>query len=132
MIKALINQPLLLANTIIEGVLGLWVLILPNSIQGLAELSIPTSLIQVCGLLALSVAFFSLLGCIYIDKSKEQKMMKTFVYSCLAIFHSALTIGLFYGAISGDINYIGVIIHLPLAVLFIFGWFKLSKPRSAQ
>ncbi len=132
MIKTLTKQPLLLANTIIEGFLGVWVITLPGTIRSLAELSIPNSLIQVCGLLALSVASFSALGAIYIAKSSDHKALKAFVYLCLSIFHSALTVGLFYGAISGDINYIGVIIHLPLAILFIIGSFKLAKPKSAQ
>lgn len=132
MIKSLTKQPLLLANTIIEGFLGIWVITLPGNIRSLAELSIPNSLIQVCGLLALSVASFSVLGAIYIVKSSDYKTLKAFIYLCLSIFHTALTIGLFYGAISGDINYIGVIIHLPLALLFIIGWLKLAKPKSAQ
>lgn len=132
MIKTLTKQPLLLTNTIIEGFLGIWVITLPDTIRNLADLSIPNSLIQVCGLLALSVASLSALGAIYIAKSRDHQEFKSFVYLCLSIFHSALTIGLFYGAISGDINYIGVIIHLPLAILFTIGAVSISRQPTAR
>ena len=131
-VKAILGQPLLLVNSIIEGVLGIWMILAPSTIQTIGSVEIPAKLIQTCGLLALSVAFFSKIGAIYISKSKDQESMKAFIYCCLAVFNSALAIGLFYFATSGDINYLGTIIHLPLALVFIYAWIKIPKQRSAQ
>lgn len=125
--KAIYSQPLLLINSTVEGILGLWMMIAPSSIQTLGSVEIPFALIQTCGLLALSVAAFSKLGAIYIYRSKDPRTVKLLVYSSLAIFHSALTIGLVYAAILGDINYLGAIIHLPLAVAFIVSNLTLNK-----
>jgi hypothetical protein len=107
-------------------------IIAPSSIQTLGSVEIPPALIQTCGLLALSVSAFSKQGAIYADKSKDPYSIRLLVYSSLAIFHLAITVGLSYAAIQGSINYFGPAIHLPLALLFIFAWLMLPKQQSAQ
>lgn len=131
-LKYLINEPLLLLNTTVEALGGLTMVIAPNVIKDLGSVGIAPALIQTCGLLAISVAFYSWLGAKYISKSKDPTLIRSLLYASLAVFHTAITLGLFYAVVQGEINYFGVILHLPLAVLFIVSWFMLAKSKAAQ
>lgn len=131
-VKSIYSQPLLLINSVIEGILGLWMILAPASMQTLGSVEIPLTLIQTCGLLALTVAAFSKLGAIYIAGSKDKKTTKIFVCTNLAIFNSALAVGLLYSAIHGDINFLGALIHLPLAIAFAISAISSSRQQSAQ
>ena len=131
-LKNLTKEPLLLLNTLVEGIGGIAMVLTPNLIKNWGSVEIAPALIQTCGLLALSVAFYSYLGAEYIGKSKDPTLIRSLLYASLAVFHSAITIGLFYAVVQGEINYFGVILHLPLAVLFIVSWFMLAKSKAAQ
>lgn len=131
MLGKIISQPLLLVNFLVEGVLGISMVLYPSLIQNLGGVNIPDILLRTCGVLALSVAFFSVLAIFFIDSQKDKKDSKAFVYSSLLIFNLALTIGLLYAAVVGEITYLGTIVHLPLAVGFalaiIFNSYKTSQ-----
>jgi hypothetical protein len=103
----------------------------PSLIQSLGGVNIPDILLRTCGVLALSVAFFSVSAILFIDSQKDKKASKAFVYSSLLIFNLALTSGLLYAAVVGEITYLGTIVHLPLAVGFalaiIFNSYKTSQ-----
>lgn len=131
MLGKIISQPLLLVNFLVEGVLGISMVLYPSLIQNLGGVNIPDILLRTCGVLALSVAFFSVSAIFFIDSQKDKKDSKAFVYSSLLIFNLALTIGLLYAAVVGEITYLGTIVHLPLAVGFalaiIFNSYKTSQ-----
>jgi hypothetical protein len=131
MLGKIISQPLLLVNFLVEGVLGISMVLYPSLIQSLGGVNIPDILLRTCGVLALSVAFFSVSAIFFIDSQKDKKASKAFVYSSLLIFNLALTSGLLYAAVVGEITYLGTIIHLPLAVGFalaiIFNSYKTSQ-----
>lgn len=103
----------------------------PSLIQNLGGVNISDILLRTCGVLALSVAFFSVSAIFFIDSQKDKKASKAFVYSSLLIFNLALTIGLLYAAVVGEITYLGTIVHMPLAVGFalaiIFNSYKTSQ-----
>lgn len=120
MLGKIISQPLLLVNFLVEGVLGISMVLYPSLIQNLGGVNIPDILLRTCGVLALSVAFFSISAIFFIDSQKDKNSSKTFVYSSLLIFNLALTFGLLYAAVVGEITYLGAIVHLPLAVGFAF------------
>jgi|LakMenEpi03Aug12_release.lakeMendotaPanAssembly.Ray.scaffolds.fasta_scaffold89346_5 hypothetical protein len=131
MLGKIISQPLLLVNFLVEGVLGISMVLYPSLIQSLGGVNIPDILLRTCGVLALSVAFFSVSAIFFIDSQKDKKASKAFVYSSLLIFNLALTSGLLYAAVVGEITYLGTIVHLPLAVGFalaiIFNSYKTSQ-----
>jgi hypothetical protein len=131
MLGKIISQPLLLVNFLVEGVLGISMVLYPSLIQNLGGVNIPDILLRTCGVLALSVAFFSVSAIFFIDSQKDKKASKAFVYSSLLIFNLALTSGLLYAAVVGEITYLGTIVHLPLAVGFalaiIFNSYKTSQ-----
>jgi hypothetical protein len=131
MLGKIISQPLLLVNFLVEGVLGISMVLYPSLIQSLGGVNIPDILLRTCGVLALSVAFFSVSAILFIDSQKDKKASKAFVYSSLLIFNLALTSGLLYAAVVGEITYLGTIVHLPLAVGFalaiIFNSYKTSQ-----
>ena len=131
MLKKIISQPLLTANFLIEACLGISMIIYPSFIKDLGGVNIPDVLLRTCGVLALSVAFFSVSAIFFIDSQKDKKPSKTFVYSSLLVFNLALTIGLLYAAAVGEITYLGTIVHLPLAVGFalaiIFNSYKTNQ-----
>ncbi|GDX63050.1 hypothetical protein LBMAG34_5840 [Candidatus Saccharibacteria bacterium] len=131
MLGKIISQPLLLVNFLVEGVLGISMVLYPSLIQNLGGVNIPDILLRTCGVLALSVAFFSVSAIFFIDSQKDKKASKAFVYSSLLIFNLALTSGLLYAAAVGEITYLGTIVHLPLAVGFalamIFNSYKTSQ-----
>ena len=131
MLGKIISQPLLLVNFLVEGVLGISMIFYPSLIQNLGGVNIPDILLRTCGVLALSVAFFSISAIFFIDSQKDKKASKSFVYSSLLIFNLALTSGLLYAAVVGEITYLGTIVHLPLAVGFalaiIFNSYKTSQ-----
>ena len=116
---------LLAINFIIELLLGVGMLLAPGLIKLIGDVDIPTSLIQVCGLLALAVAFFSLSSIYLIDSSSHKAATKKFCYQNLLVFNLALMVGLVYSAILGNINYFGAIVHAPLA-----GGFALAIYRT--
>lgn len=103
----------------------------PSLIQNLGGVNIPDILLRTCGVLALSVAFFSVSAIFFIDSQKDKNSSKTFVYSSLLVFNLALTIGLLYAAAVGEITYLGTIVHLPLAIGFalaiIFNSYKTNQ-----
>lgn len=131
MLGKIISQPLLLVNFLVEGVLGISMVLYPSLIQNLGGVNISDILLRTCGVLALSVAFFSVSAIFFIDSQKDKKASKAFVYSSLLIFNLALTSGLLYAAAVGEITYLGTIVHLPLAVGFalaiIFNSYKTSQ-----
>ena len=96
----------------------------PSLIKQIGGVDIPTSLIQTCGLLALSVAFFSLSSVHLIDSSSEKVAIKKYCYKNLLAFNLALTFGLVYAAILGNISYFGFIIHAPLSVAFTLAIYR--------
>jgi len=118
MLRKLAHYPLLLINFVLEASLGLSMIIKPDLIMDLGGVRISEILLRTCGLLALAVAFFSVSSIFLIQKHKDINEIKNFVYANLLIFNLALTVGLFYAAITGEITYLGTIIHLPLAVCF--------------
>jgi len=118
MLRKLAHYPLLLINFVLEASLGLSMIIKPELIMDLGGVRISEILLRTCGLLALAVAFFSVSSIFLIQKHKNINEIKSFVYANLLIFNLALTVGLFYAAITGEITYLGTIIHLPLAVCF--------------
>ncbi len=117
-ISKFISYPLLLINFIIESALGISMIFNPSFIKYIGGVSISDILLRTCGVLALSIAFFSISSIFFIYYQKDKQSSKTFVYSNLLIFNLALAIGLLYAAIVGEITYLGVIVHLPLAVCF--------------
>ena len=96
----------------------------PSLIKQIGGVDIPTSLIQTCGLLALSVAFFSLSSVHLIDRSNDKVAIKKYCYKNLLAFNLALTFGLVYAAILGNISYFGFIIHAPLSVAFALAIYR--------
>lgn len=99
----------------------------PELIKQIGGVDIPTSLIQTCGLLALAVAFFSLSSIHLIDSSNDKVAIKKYCYQSLLVFNLALTAGLLYSAILGNINYFGAVVHAPLAVAFLIMLYRPSK-----
>ncbi len=131
LLAKIIKYPLLVANFLVEGVLGISMIFYPSLIQTLGGVNIPDILLRTCGVLALSVAFFSVSAIFFIDSQKDKKNSKTFVYSSLLVFNLALAIGLLYAAVVGEITYLGTIVHLPLAIGFalaiIFNSYKTNQ-----
>lgn len=125
MVSKVVKSPLLLINFVVEALLGSILIFFPQLITGLGDVDIPTSLIQTCGLLALAVAFFSLSSIHLIDSSSDKVAIKKYCYQSLLVFNLALTAGLLYSAILGNINYFGAVVHAPLA-----GGFALAIYRT--
>jgi hypothetical protein len=126
------KYPLLLANFLIEGALGVLMIFYPSFIMDLGGVNISEILLRTCGVLALSVAFFSISAIFFIDYQKDKNSSKTFVYSNLLIFNLALTFGLLYAAVVGEITYLGTIVHLPLAVGFALALFFSSYKTNQK
>jgi len=118
MFNKIIAQPLLALNFAIELTLGLTMIIFPGLIINLGGVDISEVLLRTCGMLALAVATFSLLSIFFILNTTEKHKVKDFVYLNLLIFNLALTIGLLYAALTGEISYLGAIVHAPLALAF--------------
>jgi hypothetical protein len=118
MFNKIIAQPLLALNFAIELTLGLTMIIFPGLIINLGGVDISEVLLRTCGMLALAVATFSLLSIFFILNTTEKHKIKDFVYLNLLIFNLALTIGLLYAALTGQISYLGAIVHAPLALAF--------------
>jgi hypothetical protein len=118
MFNKIIAQPLLALNFAIELTLGLTMVIFPALIIDLGGVDISEVLLRTCGMLALAVATFSLLSIFFILNTTEKHKVKDFVYLNLLIFNLALTIGLLYAALTGEISYLGAIVHAPLALAF--------------
>ena len=118
MFNKIIAQPLLALNFAIELTLGLTMVIYPQLITSLGGVDISEVLLRTCGMLALSVSAFSLLSIYFIINTTEKHKVKNFVYLNLLIFNLALTIGLLYAALTGEISYLGAIVHAPLALAF--------------
>ena len=118
MFNKIIAQPLLALNFTIELTLGLTMVIFPGLIINLGGVDISEVLLRTCGMLALAVATFSLLSIFFILNTTEKHKVKDFVYLNLLIFNLALTIGLLYAALTGEISYLGAIVHAPLALAF--------------
>lgn len=104
----------------------------PSFIMDLGGVNISEILLRTCGVLALSVAFFSFSAIFFIDSQKDKNSSKTFVYSNLLIFNLALTFGLLYAAVVGEITYLGTIVHLPLVVLFALALFFSSYKTNQK
>ncbi len=124
MVSKDVKSPLLVFNFAVEALLGSILIFFPQLISGLGDIDIPTSLIQTCGLLALAVAFFSLSSVYLIDSSSEKVAIKKYCYKNLLAFNLALTFGLVYAAILGNISYFGFIIHAPLSVAFALAIYR--------
>lgn len=124
MVSKDVKSPLLVFNFAVEALLGSILIFFPQLIAGLGDVDIPTSLIQTCGLLALAVAFFSLSSIYLIDSSSEKAAIKKYCYKNLLAFNLALTFGLVYAAILGNISYFGFIIHAPLSVAFALAIYR--------
>ena len=107
-----------MASFLVGLCLGTAMIVTPSLIKQIGGVYIPTSLIQTCGLLALAVAFFSLSSVHLIDSSSDKVAIKKYCYKNLLAFNLALTFGLVYAAILGNISYFGFIIHTPLSVAF--------------
>ncbi|MCX6804981.1 MAG: hypothetical protein NT111_03120 [Patescibacteria group bacterium] len=118
MLDKFLTHPLLALNFAIELTLGLTMVIYPQLITSLGGVDISEVLLRTCGMLALSVSAFSLLSIYFIINTTEKHKVKNFVYLNLLIFNLALTIGLLYAAITGEISYLGAIVHAPLALAF--------------
>jgi hypothetical protein len=118
MFNKIIAQPLLALNFAIELTLGLTMIIFPGLIINLGGVDISEVLLRTCGMLALAVVTFSLLSIFFILNTTEKHKVKDFVYLNLLIFNLALTIGLLYAALTGEISYLGAIVHAPLALAF--------------
>ena len=118
MLDKFLTHPLLALNFAIELTLGLTMVIYPQLIKSLGGVDISEVLLRTCGMLALSVSAFSLLSIYFIINTTEKHKVKNFVYLNLLIFNLALTIGLLYAAITGEISYLGAIVHAPLALAF--------------
>ena len=118
MLDKFLTHPLLALNVAIELTLGLTMVIYPQLITSLGGVDISEVLLRTCGMLALSVSAFSLLSIYFIINTTEKHKVKNFVYLNLLIFNLALTIGLLYAAITGEISYLGAIVHAPLALAF--------------
>ncbi|MEI6169913.1 MAG: hypothetical protein WCP56_02845 [Candidatus Saccharibacteria bacterium] len=118
MFNKIIAQPLLALNFAIELTLGLTMIIFPGLIINLGGVDISEVLLRTCGMLALAVATFSLLSIFFILNTTEKHKVKDFVYLNLLIFNLALTISLLYAALTGEISYLGAIVHAPLALAF--------------
>lgn len=131
-VSKIINYPLLLINFIVEGSLGVLMVFNPAFIKYFGGVSISYILLRTCGVLALSIAFFSITSIIFIYSQKDKQSIKTFVYSNLFIFNLALTIGLLYAAIVGEITYLGVVVHLPLAACFAVALISNSYKTSQK
>jgi len=132
MLEKITKYPLLLANFLIEGALGVSMIFYPSFIMDLGGVNISEILLRTCGVLALSVAFFSFSAIFFIDSQKDKNSSKTFVYSNLLIFNLALTFGLLYAAVVGEITYLGTIVHLPLVVLFALALFFSSYKTNQK
>ena len=118
MLDKFLTHPLLALNFAIELTLGLTMVIYPQLITSLGGVDISEVLLRTCGMLALSVSAFSLLSIYFIINTTEKHKVKDFVYLNLLIFNLALTIGLLYAALTGEISYLGAIVHAPLALAF--------------
>jgi uncharacterized protein with PQ loop repeat len=118
MLDKFLTHPLLALNFAIELTLGLTMVIYPQLITSLGGVDISEVLLRTCGMLALSVSAFSLLSIYFIINTTEKHKVKNFVYLNLLIFNLALTIGLLYAALTGEISYLGAIVHAPLALAF--------------
>ena len=124
-------------NLIVEVFFGLVMLIVPGFFNRLIFVPEPTLFIQLVGSIALTMALLCLLSLQAFRGQPEEKpdpktneIIALIVCSTLALFHFGLAIFLGAAAVRGLISWLGILVHLPMALLCIYGMAMLKKKST--
>ena len=121
-------------NLVIEVFFGLIMLLVPGFFNRLVFVPEPTLFIQLVGSVALSMALLCLLSLQAFRGQPGEKVdtvanekIALIVCSTLALFHFGLAIFLGAAAVRGLVSWLGILTHLPMALLCIYGMAMLKK-----
>ncbi len=126
------RDKLLVFNAALEGLFGVWMLIMPAAFKAIASINMPLPLIQAYSLLALAISIYSWVASTYLISATDKVLAKKFIYTSIIIYHLAVCIGISIAAINGDTNFVGLLIHVPLVLIFILGYIKIPRQKSVR
>lgn len=113
-------------NLIVQTVLGLIMLLLPILMSQLIFVPVPSLFIQAIGSVALSISLLCLLTLQKTNK-KIGAVLAFIAIATLALFNLGLALFLGIAAIRHLLSWLGLLVHLPLAVLCIYSLVLLNN-----
>ncbi len=107
-----------LLNTVVEAILGLIMLLVVSFFSKLVYVVEPSIFIRMIGAFGLCLAILSSFGLLKIWKNKDGLKLATDITIFFFLLHIVLSIILGVAASMGLLTWLGLIVHLPLALLF--------------